>query len=102
MDTASLLPSVFHFHICDSRSVALKMESVQLLAEPSDMLGGHVLSLASGDVLRADSSIIFSQDALSSGIIATGKRTSNTMLFVEENSLYHLILFPCFFCFRWK
>ncbi|XP_026284873.1 zinc finger protein 236 [Frankliniella occidentalis] len=45
------------------------MESVQLLAEPAEVLGGHVLSLSAGDVLR-DSGIIFTQDALSN-IITT-------------------------------
>lgn len=45
------------------------MESVQLLTEPSEVLGGHVLSLSSGDVLR-DNGIIFSQDGLSSNIIS--------------------------------
>lgn len=50
------------------------MESVQLLTEPSEVIGGHVLSLSSGDVLR-ENGIILSHDGPSSGIITNGKYT---------------------------
>lgn len=39
------------------------MESVQLLSESSEVIGGHVLSLANGDVLQ-DNGIIFAQETL--------------------------------------
>ncbi|KAK3919206.1 Zinc finger protein 236 [Frankliniella fusca] len=58
------------------------MESVRLLAEPSEVLGGHVLSLSAGDVLR-DNGIIFTQDTLTSSIITTDSGGEEVQTFMS-------------------
>lgn len=67
------------------------MESVQLLAEQSEVLGGHVLSIPGGDVLR-DSGIIFAQDGLSSNLLTAGKLHVHWPEFC---------LFPSLICLIW-
>ncbi|XP_034241174.1 zinc finger protein 236-like [Thrips palmi] len=58
------------------------MESVQLLADSSEVLGGHVLSLQNGDVLR-DSGILFTQDGLSSNIITADASNEEVQSFMS-------------------